>query len=184
MGLFARLKSHFTIALFFACLTPGAAIADEMSIDVIQMERARQVYKLRKKKNYDSSKYIPRMAPSRDTFQVGLKVMTHTIQNYMESQKEEETGMDNRKFITDAFESPLLTDKESKQNVSLRVKAADSTASVRYKGVADASVNYIIGRDAVRTDIMDYLMPGLAVMYSYLSAHDEARHTISMNFSW
>lgn len=186
MGALARLKCLLIISLNIAYLAPGLAMADEMSIDIIQMERVQKAYKLRKKKSYDPSKFVPKMDPSRDQFQVGLKVMTHTIQNYVETQKDEEIGVDNpnRKLMTDAFESPILIDKESNQNISLRVKAADSTASVRYRGIADASVNYIIGRDAIRTDVLEQLVPGIAVMYSYLSAHDESRHTISMNFTW
>ncbi len=169
------------------CLAPSLAIADEFSIDVNQLERVEKVYKQKRKRKLDSRKYIPKMDPSKDTFQVGLKVMTHTIQNYIEDQKDEETGMDgsNRK-LNDAFESNInfLSNHELKQNVSFRVKAVDSTASVRYRGITDASVNYIIGRDAVRMDVLESIIPGMAMMYSYLSAHDESRHTISMNFTW
>lgn len=169
------------------CLAPVRVFADEFSIDVNQLERVEKVYKQKRKRKMDARKYIPKMDPSKDTFQVGLKVMTHTIQNYIEDQKDEETGVDapNRK-LNDAFESNInfLSNHELKQNVSFRVKAVDSTASVRYRGITDASVNYIIGRDAVRMDVLESIIPGMAMMYSYLSAHDESRHTISMNFTW
>lgn len=180
----------FGLLIAFAnivCLAPVPSYADEFTIDVIQMQRVEKVYTQRRKKKYDARKFIPKMDPSKDTFQVGLKVMTHSIQSYIEEQKEEETGQDNpSRKVGDVFESNIefLRDTEFKQNISFRVKAAESTASVRYRGITDASVNYIIGKDAVRMDVMESLIPGMALMYSYLSAHDESRHTVSMNFSW
>jgi hypothetical protein len=148
------------------------------------------VQSLRSIRSSDVGMLIPasELKPESDSSTIAAQIIDHSMTNFLKSMQNSELGR-TVKLVEKSVETQVTlggTDPDStRHSIKLAMRAAQSSALIRYSGITDATVTYQILRSALDFEIREPLpIFKTDLVYNHVATRDDRRDVLSLRWTW
>lgn len=164
------------------------APSGELAIDVPELQKADTELQQRKSKKFEARKFMaPNLTDVQDQARMGVRILKHTIQQSIDEKGEEPTksaaGFRTGSTAISAnlwrFETLGL-----KNQFQVQLRAADSTAALNYRGLADASLSYQTEQRTAGVELKRRSWLGIDLIYGYITSPIENKQLVKLSWNF
>ncbi len=186
---FVRQLSHVPTELHPTPLKEHALFSTnsngELIIDIPGIQSIQKEIKKRKPKKFDAQKFItPDVQGIQDPSSLSVRLLKHTIQESIDDQTDDQKAQKGLPSNALAADIPWFKTAGFQNRFQVQLRAADSSAALSYKGLADASLSYQSEQKAVGFEIKRKFLQQIDIIYAYTLSPIETKDLIKLSWNF